>query len=378
MEQLGTEKTVFTKQPSVLFRFNRTKGKDYSKLGSNHSHLCAVQERHTSPNDLERGESLASSAFDPTIRTWGWEEIKEWTERTFDEGICEMVQGVFESHDVQRGCVLLRLEEEHLKEMGLNKVGSRLIVLEAIEELRRLAGVVDRQRYTDIEALIDQLDSIRIKKHLECFPKRVILIRHGESQGNVNKSMYANVPDCKLQLTPKGIEQAREAGKELQALVGNESVCFYVSPFVRSRETHKYLREGFHDEQVLYYREDPRIREQEWGNFQDPGEMEKVMEERREIGAFFYRFPTGESGADVFDRVSTFLETLYRDMQKGLCGENAIIVSHGLFCRLFLTRFYHWPVEKFHKLWNFRNCEFAIMELQPQGYYRLISDLRSD
>ena len=33
MEQLGTEKTVFTKQPSVLFRFNRTKGKDYSKLG---------------------------------------------------------------------------------------------------------------------------------------------------------------------------------------------------------------------------------------------------------------------------------------------------------------------------------------------------------
>ena len=124
--------------------------------GSNHSHLCAVQERHTSPNDLERGESLASSAFDPTIRTWGWEEIKEWTERTFDEGICEMVQGVFESHDVQRGCVLLRLEEEHLKEMGLNKVGSRLIVLEAIEELRRLAGVVDRQRYTDIEALIDQ------------------------------------------------------------------------------------------------------------------------------------------------------------------------------------------------------------------------------
>ena len=50
------------------------------------------------------------------------------------------------------------------------------------------------------------------------------------------------------------------------------------------------------------------------------------------------------SGADVFDRVSTFLETLYRDMRKGRCGQNAIIVSHGLFCRLFLTRFYHWKV----------------------------------
>ena len=88
------------------------------------------------------------------------------------------------------------------------------------------------------------------------------------------------------------------------------------------------------------------------------------MEERRRIGAFYYRFATGErlvtlfclrrcvtykyhslnSGSDVFDRVSTFLETLYRDMAKGGCGDNAILVSHGLFCRLFLTRFYHWSV----------------------------------
>ena len=52
------------------------------------------------------------------------------------------------------------------------------------------------------------------------------------------------------------------------------------------------------------------------------------------------------SGADVYDRVSMFLESLYRDMEKGRCGQNAIIVSHGLFCRLFLTRFYHWKVRR--------------------------------
>lgn len=46
----------------------------------------------------------------------------------------------------------------------------------------------------------------------------------------------------------------------------------------------------------------------------------------------------------MYDRVSTFLETLYRDMRKGGCGENAIIVSHGFFCRLFLMRFFHWTV----------------------------------
>lgn len=50
------------------------------------------------------------------------------------------------------------------------------------------------------------------------------------------------------------------------------------------------------------------------------------------------------SGADVFDRVSSFLETLHRDMKKGHCKENILLVSHGLTCRLFLMRYYHWEV----------------------------------
>ena len=42
----------------------------------------------------------------------------------------------------------------------------------------------------------------------------------------------------------------QEGGRILQELVGGETVSFYVSPFVRSRQTYQYLREGFHDEQV--------------------------------------------------------------------------------------------------------------------------------
>ena len=46
--------------------------------------------------------------------------------------------------------------------------------------------------------------------------------------------------------------------------------------------------------QVVAHKEDPRLREQEWGNFQDPTQMEAIMDERRKTGAFYYRFPTGE------------------------------------------------------------------------------------
>lgn len=35
-------------------------------------------------------------------------------------------------------------------------------------------------------------------------------------------------------------------------------------------------------------------------------------------------------------------------------------------------------IEKLHKLWNFDNCQFSIMQLLPSGGYRLISELKAD
>ncbi len=46
-------------------------------------------------------------------------------------------------------------------------------------------------------------------------PNRIILIRHGESEGNINRSIYAERPDYSLELSEKGKEQAREAGRHL-------------------------------------------------------------------------------------------------------------------------------------------------------------------
>ena len=37
---------------------------------------------------------------------------------------------------------------------------------------------------------------------------------------------------------------------ELKHLVQEESVCFYVSTFQRSRQTFDHIRQSFHDEQV--------------------------------------------------------------------------------------------------------------------------------
>jgi broad specificity phosphatase PhoE len=106
---------------------------------------------------------------------------------------------------------------------------------------------------------------------------------------------------------------------------------------------------------------------------------ETTVTERQKIGRFFYRFKNGESGADVYDRVSSFMDSLYREMDNCLMPDNNIlIVSHGLFMRLFLMRFYRWSVEKFHTLENFDNCGYCILERDDDdGSFILKTELQT-
>ena len=54
-------------------------------------------------------------------------------------------------------------------------------------------------------------------------PKRIILLRHGESEANVDHEVYAQVPDWKIALSATGVAQAREAGRKIAELAGGES-----------------------------------------------------------------------------------------------------------------------------------------------------------
>ena len=99
--------------------------------------------------------------------------------------------------------------------------------------------------------------------HFPLKPARIILIRHAESAGNVDKGAYGHTPDYALELSPRGEVQAAAAGPRLRALVGDESVFAYVSPMWRTRRTFEHLAAALAPGQVRW-REEPRLREQEW------------------------------------------------------------------------------------------------------------------
>jgi len=209
-------------------------------------------------------------------------------------------------------------------------------------------------------------------------PDKIILVRHGESAGNVDQTVYGHIPDYAVPLTPKGRKQAMEAGKKLKKMLckewsGTESymghddftVMFYVSSHHRARQTYEQMAKFFPKHKV---RIEPLLREQDWGHLGSVENRQFMQTERDAYGSFHYRFPNGESCADVYDRQSDIIGIMYRDFQKDDYPNVVVIVAHGMTNRVFLMRWFHYTPEQFELLRNPQNCGMYVMELEDDKY----------
>jgi broad specificity phosphatase PhoE len=187
------------------------------------------------------------------------------------------------------------------------------------------------------------------------------LVRHGESDANIGLVTAHEVGDFAIPLSPRGREQAREVGRKIGRPFVEGALC-YSSPYRRARETLAELYVGCGVEppersRGLY--EDPRLREVEHGY--EPSEPQEEL--RKTHGWFYYRFRGGESPADCYDRTSSFLESMMRQVERKN-AERVLIVTHGLTIRCFVMRFMHLTVEEFDVLANPRNC--AVITIGPR------------
>ncbi|KAL7575971.1 hypothetical protein ACA910_000760 [Epithemia clementina (nom. ined.)] len=230
----------------------------------------------------------------------------------------------------------------------------------------------------------------RANYNARIMPHKLILIRHGQSMGNIDETLYSTTPDNAIPLTDLGWQQAQAAGKRLRQIIGeSDDVHFIVSPYVRAVETFHGVASAWSDpdkecshltdplerrkawygklvEKGLSWAEDPRIREQDFGNLQNPALILKAKKERNQFGAFYYRFPDGESAADVFDRTSTFLDSLWRTFDVHP-SRNFVLVTHGISIRVLLARYFRYTVDQFHLLSNPRNCEMIVLTHNGHG-----------
>ncbi|GAX25537.1 hypothetical protein FisN_28Hh005 [Fistulifera solaris] len=186
------------------------------------------------------------------------------------------------------------------------------------------------------------------QQYREKLPATVILVRHGESEGNADSTLFRTIPDNLLGLTEKGFEQAACVGQRIRNVFRQlrpSRVHLVVSPFERTLQTAATLRASF----------------------------EHLIEQKK-VGRFWYRFPTGESGADVYDRVKSWWTESVATVNVRVGYEPIdalVVVTHGLTMRFVLMQLFSWSPTTFHSVWNAGNCDMYVLrkDLSKAGPY---------
>ena len=179
------------------------------------------------------------------------------------------------------------------------------------------------------------------------------LVRHGESEANTGRVLAHEVGDHAIPLSERGREQAREVGRRLGRASSTARSSTRRPTAERARRSPGSTKaQGSAPPPArrgLY--EDPRLREVEHGY--EPIEPQEDL--RKTHGWFYYRFRGGESPADCYDRTSSFLESLMRQVERK-SADRVLIVTHGLTIRCFVMRFLHLSSRSSTRS-RIRNCD---------------------
>lgn len=172
------------------------------------------------------------------------------------------------------------------------------------------------------------------------FPKKIWLVRHGESLANVARHQA----ESNQHLTIKFAEREQDVplsdlgkiqSKKLQTYftgISEKPSVVFSSPYQRTRQTTDLIE--LKDSKIIY---DERLRERELGIFDrltKLGAMQKFPDEckkREQLGKFYYRPLGGENWADVVLRLRSF----WRDLRLNFAEEKVLIVTHEVVIRCF-------------------------------------------
>ncbi len=190
-------------------------------------------------------------------------------------------------------------------------------------------------------------------------PVNLILVRHGQSEGNAAKRLseagdhsayseeFRNRHSGSFRLTALGRQQAEDTGRWIQKHLAVAFDRYYVSEYIRAKETAALLGLPFSD-----WLSDPYLTERDWGDIDIAPENERNARfaaalKMRSIEPFFWRPPNGESFMSLCMRIDRVLLTLHRE-----CSgyENVILVCHGEVMRGFQVRLERPSQQRFREL----------------------------
>jgi broad specificity phosphatase PhoE len=213
------------------------------------------------------------------------------------------------------------------------------------------------------------------------WPKRLWLVRHGQSQGNVARDLAheaghsiidLDLRDVDVPLSDLGHEQAEAAGRWFAALPPDDKPeVLLSSPYIRAKQTAEAIcaaggLAGGAKPTIL----DERLREREFGVFDGlttKGIKEQYPTEaahRAKMGKFYHRPPGGESWADVILRLRSALNTI--NLQ--FANKSVLIVCHQvvvLCIRYILEELGEADILAIDKQSDILNCGICAFDFEP-------------
>jgi broad specificity phosphatase PhoE len=205
------------------------------------------------------------------------------------------------------------------------------------------------------------------------------LVRHGETEANVNPQIYATKADHAVRLTARGVAQAEDAGRFLAAHLQERrqtssdsfgKVRVWYSPYYRARETALHILRPLAQavdpsSGMLSYREDPFLFEQKAGLFDGLSDEEYESAFPKEAsdyakhvyynGRAYAISPMGESRIDIAIRVKHFFGTILSDLHRHDI-RHVIVINHGVTVRAFTMGWMRYPPEWLDAEKNPGNC----------------------
>eukprot|EP01113_Clastostelium_recurvatum_P037018 TRINITY_DN5370_c0_g1_i1.p1 TRINITY_DN5370_c0_g1~~TRINITY_DN5370_c0_g1_i1.p1 ORF type:complete len:583 (+),score=91.49 TRINITY_DN5370_c0_g1_i1:29-1777(+) len=224
------------------------------------------------------------------------------------------------------------------------------------------------------------LPCIDVQQTRPKWPKRLVIVRHGQSEQNAALDLMqpdidtlAGVRDADIRLTEIGEWQAQQCGRYL-ATTPQFDVCF-TSPYTRTIQTAEHIISQLPYKLKLH--KENWLREKEFGHLHGltPAQVKAKFPQEYEIrvrdGRYWYRFPGGENYCDVELRLHCFLEKLSRDY----AGRNVLVITHQVPYKMFSAQFQHLDEAGVLGLEAVSNCgvqEYLLDRLKaPEGRMKM-------
>ncbi|MGW4244066.1 histidine phosphatase family protein [Nocardia sp. NPDC004722] len=158
---------------------------------------------------------------------------------------------------------------------------------------------------------------------------KLILVRHGETEGNVGKILDTRLPG--LPLTERGVAQAKTFGANLPT----PPQRLFSSAALRARQTGGYIEAATGVSlEVLEDLQEVQLGDLEGLNTRAAHEEFQKVYHAWHFGDLAVRVPGGESGEEVLARYVPALRRLRAEYLSGPDAGDIVLVSHGAAMRL--------------------------------------------